>query len=69
MTTFSADTRTLPKVKNKLQWAARHKLIRGFTCTATPDPDAEIVTIEWWDQIDQPVYFSRAHDKGGTASA
>lgn len=69
MTMFLADESVLPTIKLKLEWAERRKLIRRFTCTPTEDDAVHAVTIDWWDPIDEPTGYVRAHDKNGTASA
>ena len=69
MTEFLADQSVLPTIKLKLAWAERRKLIRRFTCTPTADGAVHTVTIHWWDPIDEPLGFVRAHDKSGTGSA
>jgi hypothetical protein len=56
-------------IQHRLEWAARQKLIRAFRCEPSPEALVHRVTIEWWDPIDEPVLFSRAHDQRGTASA
>ena len=69
MSEFLADQSVLATIKQKLEWAERRKLIRRFTCTPTADGAVHAVTIHWWDPIDEPSGFVRAHDKNGTGSA
>ena len=68
MTEFLADESLVVAITSKLAWAERRKLIRRFTCTPTADR-LHAVTIDWWDPIDEPLGFVRAHDKSGTGSA
>jgi hypothetical protein len=67
-TRFHAEESVLGTIRQRLEWAERQRLIRSFTCDpSTPSPT--VVTIEWWDPIDEPVQFTRAHDHRGTGSA
>jgi len=68
MTKFVADATAFATIKDRLEWAARQKLIRQFTCTPRSLDAAHTITIEWWDPVDHPRAFSRAHDKHGTGS-
>jgi hypothetical protein len=68
-TEFDADIEIVPTIRRKLEWAAREKLIRSFSCRSLSGEGDHLVSIEWWDPIDEPVMFSRAHDKRGTRSA
>jgi hypothetical protein len=68
-TEFDIDHETAPAIRRKLEWASREKLIRSFSCRPLAGEGDQLVSIEWWDPIDEPVMFSRAHDKRGTRSA
>jgi hypothetical protein len=68
-TRFHAEESVLEAIRHRLEWAERQKLIRSFTCEPSTDPPVHVVVIDWWDPIDQPVHFTRAHDHRGTGSA
>lgn len=68
-TEFDADPALVPTIQRKLEWAVREKLIRSFSCRPRSESGVHSVGIDWWDPIDEPVAFMRAHDKRGTRSA
>ena len=68
MTNFVVEPAVVAAIKDKLEWAARQKLIRHFTCTPSAQSAAHSITIEWWDPVDDPRLFARSHDKHGTGS-
>jgi hypothetical protein len=68
MTNFVADAAAFAAIKVRLEWAARQKLIRQFTCTPLSLDAAHAITIDWWDPVEHPRAFTRAHDKRGTGS-
>jgi hypothetical protein len=68
-TRFNAEQSALEPIRHRLKWAARQRLIRSFTCEASFVAPFHLVVIQWWDPIDEPVKFTRAHVQRGTGSA